>query len=630
MKSNARLPATLLVALIWIFAVQVTDAADLNSTQRKELTSIKRQASKAGPHIRRKKFDEADQLLNEVENRLKKFTEDTGLKPDDRHISDVQKIIDRQRQLLSARKFPQKKKGQGGVSFENNVATLLKDQCLGCHAGDARGGLRLDTFAGLRKGGQSGQPLLIPGQAQRSLIIARLTAPAAKRMPKDNPALSPEQIRLIADWINRGAKFDGKDESAAIGSSIPENEERPVEIVRATGNETVSFSRHIAPFMANLCVRCHSGPKPRSGFSLETFTKLMRGTEDEPVVVAGNLEESRMWDLVGKQDPIKMPPGDSLITRTNWNHLKTWIAEGAKFDGQDANLPLRQLIPTPQQQRAEELARLTPDEFVKFRVKQSRELWKRVLPKEEPQLIESSNFLVLGNVTQSRLKQVSDRAEKQLRLLRRTFRVKDEPVWKGKLAVFVFVDRFGFAEFHYVVEKREIPEELFGHAQVTEGFADAYVVLQDTGETSTIDAPSLQLTLLSQLTAAYLQRSKTPLPEWLVHGTGLALAEREFRRDNYLAQARQSALKHVLFVKDPKKLFADGSFSPAGTAAVGMTIVDYLLSTGGTQPQFRRFIGELQAGTTLPKALAIVYNSNEANLAKSYIDDLLLKSLIND
>ena len=60
--------------------------------------------------------------------------------------------------------------------FENKVRPLLAEQCFGCHsaAAEAKGklkaGLRMDSLAGLLKGGDSGAALA-PGDPSKSLIV---------------------------------------------------------------------------------------------------------------------------------------------------------------------------------------------------------------------------------------------------------------------------------------------------------------------------------------------------------------------------------------------------------------------------------------------------------------------------
>ena len=105
------------------------------------------------------------------------------------------------------------------------------------------------------KGGRSG-PLLLPGNPQRSLVMTRLTADAEQRMPKGGSRLPDDELNIIARWIAGGAEFDGADSAAAIGASlIPQKP--PVSVVMANGTETVSFKNDIAPWMVNVCLRCH-------------------------------------------------------------------------------------------------------------------------------------------------------------------------------------------------------------------------------------------------------------------------------------------------------------------------------------------------------------------------------------
>lgn len=56
--------------------------------------------------------------------------------------------------------------------FEKKVRPVLVEHCYSCHSKDAkkqRGGLLLDTKAGLRKGGVSG-PALVPGKPKESIF----------------------------------------------------------------------------------------------------------------------------------------------------------------------------------------------------------------------------------------------------------------------------------------------------------------------------------------------------------------------------------------------------------------------------------------------------------------------------
>ena len=50
-----------------------------------------------------------------------------------------------------------------------------------------------------------------------------------------------------------------------------------IDIQKPKGGETVAFTRDIAPFIVNRCLRCHSGTEPKGGLSMESFDQLWTG-----------------------------------------------------------------------------------------------------------------------------------------------------------------------------------------------------------------------------------------------------------------------------------------------------------------------------------------------------------------
>lgn len=109
--------------------------------------------------------------------------------------------------------------GRETVSFASDVAPLLLENCNGCHIEAMRtsGGLRMDTFAQLLRGGDTG-PMIVPGKSDESLLIQKLKGMGdGQRMPAGGrPALSDDAIQLISTWINEGATLDGPSESLPI------------------------------------------------------------------------------------------------------------------------------------------------------------------------------------------------------------------------------------------------------------------------------------------------------------------------------------------------------------------------------------------------------------------------------
>jgi len=97
--------------------------------------------------------------------------------------------------------------GKGFEFFEKHIRPVLVDRCYKCHSAQAKklkGGLRLDTREGLRKGGASGDAIQ-PGNAAESLLIQALRHAAdAPGMPPDAP-LTGNVVNAFVAWVNMGA-----------------------------------------------------------------------------------------------------------------------------------------------------------------------------------------------------------------------------------------------------------------------------------------------------------------------------------------------------------------------------------------------------------------------------------------
>src|SRR5579883_2286313 len=88
--------------------------------------------------------------------------------------------------------------------FESKVRPILANNCYGCHTDSKMGGLRVDGRDDLLKGGARG-PALVPGDADKSLLISavRQTDPKLK-MPAGGK-LKPEEIETLVAWVKGGA-----------------------------------------------------------------------------------------------------------------------------------------------------------------------------------------------------------------------------------------------------------------------------------------------------------------------------------------------------------------------------------------------------------------------------------------
>ncbi|MFN4260171.1 MAG: DUF1553 domain-containing protein [Gemmataceae bacterium] len=95
------------------------------------------------------------------------------------------------------------------VDYARDIKPILAEKCYSCHGAlQAKAKLRVDTAGLMLQGGRNG-PILVPGKAADSLILARVTATdEADLMPPkaEGEPLTARQVALLKAWIDQGAK----------------------------------------------------------------------------------------------------------------------------------------------------------------------------------------------------------------------------------------------------------------------------------------------------------------------------------------------------------------------------------------------------------------------------------------
>jgi WD40 repeat protein len=84
---------------------------------------------------------------------------------------------------------------------------VLRDNCLACHNPEKKkGGLVLSSRGAAMKGGEDGE-VLVPGEPERSRMLAALAADAESHMPP-KAQLTKDEIATVREWIAAGAEWD--------------------------------------------------------------------------------------------------------------------------------------------------------------------------------------------------------------------------------------------------------------------------------------------------------------------------------------------------------------------------------------------------------------------------------------
>lgn len=113
--------------------------------------------------------------------------------------------------------------------FESKVRPVLADRCLECHGPEKqKGNLRLDSLAGMLKGGDSG-PAIELAKPDESLILQVIGYTADIKMPPKSK-LPEREIADLMQWVKRGAPWPN--------SQPPGNEAQ-----RATASEITAVQR---------------------------------------------------------------------------------------------------------------------------------------------------------------------------------------------------------------------------------------------------------------------------------------------------------------------------------------------------------------------------------------------------
>ena len=214
------------------------------------------------------------------------------------------------------------------VSFQKDVLPVFQTACGKCHLGDAAmGKLHLASETEILRGGVSG-PAVVSGKSDESLLIKRVMGLTdAPRMPMGAGPLSPEQVKLIRQWIDQG-NFS---QSLAQVSNPAVNDNGP-------GKESPVFTSQVRPILAARCYSCHGPDVQQNGLRLDSLSAILKGSDSGKVVVPGKADSSRLVRRLMAQERPQMPYGGPALGASEIAVIRQWIDAGAP--GPDSSTPI--------------------------------------------------------------------------------------------------------------------------------------------------------------------------------------------------------------------------------------------------------------------------------------------------
>lgn len=293
--------------------------------------------------------------------------------------------------------------------YADVVQPVLSKFCVNCHGPDkTKGDLRLDSYAALMKGGESG-PAIVARAPEKSRLVSALALPLADAdhmPPEGKPQPTAAQIELISWWILRGAaehervrevmppaavlellktrvgarhseeplspeasgpapapsgSAPSEPESGAAPAEPPDASEPSESAAAAAASPVASATRGlvyedlVAPLLAARCAKCHGSAKQKGKLRVDSLAALEKGGKGGPALVSGDAARS---SLVARlrlplADDEHMPPKDEAqLTSEQIRLLEWWIDAGAEPSVSRDRLPqslaaLRPPAPAP-------------------------------------------------------------------------------------------------------------------------------------------------------------------------------------------------------------------------------------------------------------------------------------------
>jgi mono/diheme cytochrome c family protein len=112
----------------------------------------------------------------------------------------------------------------------------------------------------------------------------------------------------------------------AVAPTEPPTQEPATATAEPAASATVSFTNDILPLLKSRCVNCHGGERVEEGLLLRSYAELMAGSNNGPVLIPGDAENSLLVKLVVNQ---KMPKRGPKLTPPQIQLIVDWVNQGA-------------------------------------------------------------------------------------------------------------------------------------------------------------------------------------------------------------------------------------------------------------------------------------------------------------
>lgn len=190
------------------------------------------------------------------------------------------------------------------ICFETQILPIFQSSCAytGCHdAATSANGYNFTSYANIMASGSA----IKPNDPGDSKVIRYITEDDEDKImpPPPNAPLSPEQISILTQWINEGAK-------------------NTVNCASSCDSLAFKFNTDVLPLLQTHCTGCHSGSNPDAGINLSNHSGVS--------LVANN---GRLFGSVNHAAGFSpMPKNSPKLNACEILKIKNWIDNGAAND----------------------------------------------------------------------------------------------------------------------------------------------------------------------------------------------------------------------------------------------------------------------------------------------------------
>jgi WD40 repeat protein len=222
------------------------------------------------------------------------------------------------------------------ISFYDDIRPVFQARCNGCHQpAKDKGGFVMTDFKKLVKGGDSGDPAIVPGKSGASLLVSMISPnkDGKVEMPSKGEPLHETEVALIRKWIDAGA-----------GDDTPENvretftKDKPPVYTLPPVITSIDYSPDgqtlaIAGFHEVVLYKADgSGPVARLIGLSERIESVQFSPDGIKLAVAGGLPgrtgEIQVWDVEKQKLDLSLPTTYDTVYGVSWSPDGKHIAYG--------------------------------------------------------------------------------------------------------------------------------------------------------------------------------------------------------------------------------------------------------------------------------------------------------------